>query len=91
MTPASTTESFLVSNDSAEMELGLHLEWDKDIVTPGNTALKPFKRIVGGKVVIPGEIPWQVQYRGRCEEWMDLLRELNEKVTAGVLFSALFR
>lgn len=31
---------------------------------PSEEPPRPYKRIVGGTVVAPGEIPWQVLYRG---------------------------
>lgn len=34
--------------------------WTNDTEFPSEEPVRPYKRIVGGKVVAPGEIPWQV-------------------------------
>ncbi|XP_044060421.1 coagulation factor IXa [Siniperca chuatsi] len=61
-TPASTTASFPDKNDS----VGIHFQkklplWVyRDTEVPSVEPPRANKRIVGGKMVIPGEIPWQV-------------------------------
>ncbi|XP_042348809.1 coagulation factor IXa [Plectropomus leopardus] len=61
-TPASTLTSLPASNDSVENQSDkkLPLRTIRDAEVPTEEQPKPYKRIVGGKVVIPGEIPWQV-------------------------------
>ncbi|XP_062281899.1 coagulation factor IXa isoform X2 [Scomber scombrus] len=58
-TPASTTESFPATNEPVENRPRTKLpSWVYDEAK--FPAVTPHKRIVGGEVVIPGEIPWQV-------------------------------
>ncbi|XP_068182066.1 coagulation factor IXa isoform X2 [Antennarius striatus] len=68
-TPASTTTtSFPATNISAETQSpdGLEAIGDRDDLDSSyeldssEGPLSPFKRIVGGDLVLPGEIPWQV-------------------------------
>ncbi|XP_053284181.1 coagulation factor IXa [Pleuronectes platessa] len=60
--PASTTESPPATTDSAvyhgrkRLPLWVYLEDEG----PTEKQPRPFKRIVGGQMVTPGEIPWQV-------------------------------
>ncbi|KAM9849674.1 coagulation factor IXa [Aulostomus maculatus] len=58
---ASTTEALPTTNGSrvsrSLAKLPLWVSEDSEIPTEENP--RPFKRIVGGKVVVPGEIPWQ--------------------------------
>ncbi|XP_034453206.1 coagulation factor IXa isoform X2 [Hippoglossus hippoglossus] len=60
--PASTTESLPATTDSAQnhgikrLPLWVQLEAEG----PTEVQRRPFKRIVGGEMVTPGEIPWQV-------------------------------
>lgn len=60
--PTATTPSFLVTNDDEDDESKGTLPLDTYDTTkdPRDEEPKPFKRIVGGDLVIPGEIPWQV-------------------------------
>ncbi|XP_041845861.1 coagulation factor IXa [Melanotaenia boesemani] len=61
-TPASTTEKFLTTNDSIVKgflkKLPLWAQNNSEI--PSEDPPKALKRIVGGREVLPGEIPWQV-------------------------------
>ncbi|XP_068596784.1 coagulation factor IXa [Brachionichthys hirsutus] len=56
-TPASNAGPFLATDVSAETQSPNGLESSED---PGDGPLFPFVRIVGGALVLPGEIPWQV-------------------------------
>ncbi|XP_060935459.1 coagulation factor IXa isoform X2 [Limanda limanda] len=60
--PASTTESLPATNDSAEYPGRKRLPLWVYLEAEGSTEEqpRPVKRIVGGKMVTPGEIPWQV-------------------------------
>lgn len=60
--PATTTASFLVTNDDEDDESldGLLLETSDTTTASGDEKPEPYRRIVGGDLVIPGEIPWQV-------------------------------
>ncbi|CAN9515117.1 unnamed protein product [Ophioblennius macclurei] len=55
-TPDSTTDFPLAANGSQEV-LPTWLYNDSEVQS--EEAIKPYRRIVGGEVVIPGEIPWQ--------------------------------
>ncbi|XP_035524765.1 coagulation factor IXa [Morone saxatilis] len=55
-TPASTTASFPRSHSRKKLPLWVYT----DTVVPTEGPPTTNKRIVGGEVVIPGEIPWQV-------------------------------
>ncbi|XP_022615712.1 coagulation factor IX [Seriola dumerili] len=61
-TPASTTAAFPATTDSVEnhprKRLPLWVLSEAEI--PSVVPIRPFKRIVGGAEVTPGEIPWQV-------------------------------
>uniref|UniRef100_UPI0037E75700 coagulation factor IXa n=1 Tax=Semicossyphus pulcher TaxID=241346 RepID=UPI0037E75700 len=61
LTPSSTTASLPARNDSAGNRPIKRLpQWvfdEAEVPTEGQPM--PIKRIVGGKVVLPGEIPWQ--------------------------------
>lgn len=66
--PATTPTSFLVTNDKDEddddknnqSQDSLLLETSNTTLAPGEEEPEPYRRIVGGDLVIPGEIPWQV-------------------------------
>lgn len=60
--PAATTASVLVTDDDEDdpSQDSFPQETSDPTTAPGDEEPKPFKRIVGGKLVIPGEIPWQV-------------------------------
>lgn len=60
--PATTTASFLLTSDDEDGR-----SWDNSLLEtpdtttdPGAEEPEPHRRIVGGDLVIPGEIPWQV-------------------------------
>ncbi|XP_003970232.2 coagulation factor IXa [Takifugu rubripes] len=55
-TPATTPAPFLLYNISADDKSGE----TNDTTLPGDEEPEPYRRIVGGDLVIPGEIPWQV-------------------------------
>ncbi|XP_006782015.2 coagulation factor IXa [Neolamprologus brichardi] len=56
-TPAPTTVSFM---DTRNRLKKLPLWVYSDTEAPTEEPITPYKRIVGGEVVLPGEIPWQV-------------------------------
>lgn len=56
-TPAPTTVSFM---DTRNRRKKLPLWVYSDTEAPTEEPVMPYKRIVGGEVVLPGEIPWQV-------------------------------
>lgn len=60
--PAATAASFPLANDHADDESGeiLPLPTTNDTTVAGDEEPEPYRRIVGGDLVIPGEIPWQV-------------------------------
>lgn len=95
-TPVATTTSFPATNDPADMESPTKppQKADGDEVTESTR-----RRIVGGDVVVPGEIPWQVLFGGsrvKNEACVVLLQQMHEgKQTVGMfnvlsLLSALF-
>ncbi|XP_041653746.1 coagulation factor IXa [Cheilinus undulatus] len=61
-TPASTTDFPVAADDSEGNQAveKLPLEMYRDAEAPTEEQSWPRKRIVGGRVVLPGEIPWQV-------------------------------
>ncbi|XP_035505279.1 coagulation factor IXa isoform X1 [Scophthalmus maximus] len=61
-TAATTTTSFSATTDSVETHFRKKLPWwvYSDAEAPTEEPVRPYKRIVGGMVVTPGEIPWQV-------------------------------
>nr|XP_033488698.1 coagulation factor IXa [Epinephelus lanceolatus] len=61
-TPASTPMLFPTTNIPVEYHSikKLPLWMNREAEVPTDEPPRPFKRIVGGKVVSPGEIPWQV-------------------------------
>ncbi|XP_029297936.1 coagulation factor IXa [Cottoperca gobio] len=59
-TPASTPAPSLATNDSVKTQFQNTFLVNPDAEVPTEELLKPYRRIVGGTVVIPGEIPWQV-------------------------------
>lgn len=69
-TPASTPGPFPATNDSVKNQSRKKLPWwvFRDAEVPTEEPATPFKRIVGGEVVTPGEIPWQVVY-GSTSTW----------------------
>ncbi|XP_029970691.1 coagulation factor IXa [Salarias fasciatus] len=56
-TPASATESFLATNSTEQILPTWMYNYSE---FPSEEPIRPYRRIVGGEVVIPGEIPWQV-------------------------------
>lgn len=58
--PAATPAPPLLYNDYADDESGE----TNDTTLPGDEEPEPYRRIVGGDLVIPGEIPWQVLWDG---------------------------
>lgn len=52
-TPATTPAPFPLYNEYESGETN-------DTTLPGDEEPEPYRRIVGGDLVIPGEIPWQV-------------------------------
>lgn len=56
-TSATTTVSFM---DTRNRRKKLPLWVYSDTEAPTEEPVTPYKRIVGGEVVLPGEIPWQV-------------------------------
>ncbi|XP_034740411.1 coagulation factor IXa isoform X2 [Etheostoma cragini] len=66
-TPAPTSVPFPPTTDSVKNQSRKKLPlWvDRDSEVPTEEPIRPFKRIVGGEVVIPGEIPWQVALMAR--------------------------
>ncbi|XP_073343183.1 coagulation factor IXa [Pagrus major] len=58
-TPASTTASLPATSDPTEDPSLKELPWWMQI-DPSDDPPRAVRRIVGGEVVIPGEIPWQV-------------------------------
>ncbi|KAM6923551.1 coagulation factor IXa [Xenentodon cancila] len=61
LTPATTTEPFHSTNVPVKTHARKRLPlWAlSDYEMPSEDPPKPFKRIIGGSEVIPGEIPWQ--------------------------------
>lgn len=59
-TPATTPAPFLLYDDYGDDESGE----TNDTSLPGDEEPEPYRRIVGGDLVIPGEIPWQVLWDG---------------------------
>uniref|UniRef100_A0A672J0M5 Coagulation factor IX n=1 Tax=Salarias fasciatus TaxID=181472 RepID=A0A672J0M5_SALFA len=55
-TPASATESFLATNSTEQILPTWMYNYSE---FPSEEPIRPYRRIVGGEVVIPGEIPWQ--------------------------------
>lgn len=66
LTSASTTTPYPAGDSAGHRAVKRLPLWAlNDAVAPTERQSRPHKRIVGGKVVIPGEIPWQVQHGGR--------------------------
>lgn len=59
-TPATTPAPFLLYDDQEDDESGK----TNDTTLPGDEEPEIYRRIVGGDLVIPGEIPWQVLWDG---------------------------
>lgn len=65
-TPAGTTASLPATSEPTTIRSRKKLPWWRHVgAGPTEEPPRALKRIVGGEVVIPGEIPWQVLYRSR--------------------------
>ena len=65
-TPAGTTASLPATSEPTKIHSRKKLpRWRHFDAGPAEEPPKALKRIVGGEVVIPGEIPWQVLYGSR--------------------------